>query len=352
MNYKSNDIKEYFEKILFSFTLSIVFTGLLIMFSDLEKPAYFILAFASLFISISAFDLLFRFYKNSNHISSIIAHLGLGVFLFGILLSFTQNKIISKNALPVNIGKRFNDAENMMLCKNEILPIGDYYISYSGIISNCNKVSYQLDFLKKKDDKFYKKFTVYPSIIVNNLMGNVYVPSTKHFIDKDIFNYLLFAERLDTSAEGEYSIIKETVAKTNDTVFNDKVKIILCALKAAPVNGKIDSNNVEITSKLKVIDNDKRYLISAVFKLKNGLINYSDGLLNNLVYKVRLERIASKRGSVILGLYKKNSDKIILKSIVFPYINVVWGGAVIMLFGFVLSIINRRKRSNKEKKSE
>jgi len=352
LNYKSNDPKEFFKKILFSFSLSIVFTILLILFSDIEKPAYFILAFAALFIAISSIDILFRFYKNSKNISSIIGHLGFGIFLFGIVLSFAQYKIISKNALPVNMGKRFNDAENMMLTKNEILPIGDYYISYSGIKCKGNKVLYQLDFLKKKDDKFYKIFTVYPSIIVNNVMGNVYVPDTKHFLTKDIFNYLLYAERQDTSAENEFTVIKESVAKVNDTIYNDKIKIILSALKVSAVNGKIDTNNIEVTAKMNVLDHDKHYFTSTVFKLKDGFINYKDGAFQDIDYKIRLERISPKRGSVVLCLYEKKTDMVILKSIVFPYINVVWSGAAVMLMGFILSIINRRKRSSKEKRLE
>ena len=38
-------------------------------------------------------------------------------------------------------------------------------------------------------------------------------------------------------------------------------------------------------------------------------------------------------------------DYIILKAIEFPYINLLWGGTVIMIFGFVLSIIQRFKEA-------
>jgi cytochrome c-type biogenesis protein CcmF len=36
-------------------------------------------------------------------------------------------------------------------------------------------------------------------------------------------------------------------------------------------------------------------------------------------------------------------DYIIMKAIEFPYINLLWGGTLIMIFGFILSIIQRAK---------
>jgi cytochrome c-type biogenesis protein CcmF len=44
-------------------------------------------------------------------------------------------------------------------------------------------------------------------------------------------------------------------------------------------------------------------------------------------------------------------EYIILKAIEFPYINLLWGGTVIMVFGFCLAIIQRFKESKRHSKN-
>lgn len=249
--YCFNEKKVFFTKLFFSFIISIILTTLLYFYSGISKPLYLIMAFACLFAAVSSIDILLRLYSTAKNKSSLISHLGLGIFLFGILLSLAQSEVISKNVLPayrtgrpVNMGKSFNDAENMLLPKGEILPIYDYYVSYTGFKTEGNKVFYQLDFLKKGNDgNYYKKFTVYPAIIINSRMGNVYVPAIKHFIDRDIFTFITFA----------------------------------------------------------------------------GKIGFSED--------------------------QEKYDVVIIKSMIFPFILVVWTGAIIMLSGFVLSIFKRSKNN-------
>lgn len=45
-------------------------------------------------------------------------------------------------------------------------------------------------------------------------------------------------------------------------------------------------------------------------------------------------------------------DYVILKAIVFPYINLLWSGTIIMVIGFLLSIFQRNKKKQTEKQEE
>jgi len=44
----------------------------------------------------------------------------------------------------------------------------------------------------------------------------------------------------------------------------------------------------------------------------------------------------------------KQRDYIIMKAIVFPYINFLWGGTILMVIGFLLSIFRRLKEYKRE----
>jgi cytochrome c-type biogenesis protein CcmF len=45
----------------------------------------------------------------------------------------------------------------------------------------------------------------------------------------------------------------------------------------------------------------------------------------------------------------KQRDYIIMKAIVFPFINLLWGGTIIMVIGFAISIVRRIKEYKHQK---
>ncbi|NTW33140.1 MAG: cytochrome c biogenesis protein CcsA [Bacteroidetes bacterium] len=253
LKYRSNDKILFIKKVSFSFILSVCLSVLLYFYLDNIKPYYLALAFASIFVIISSLDNLFRFFHESTNKAAIISHLGLGIFLSACLLAFSQSKILTEktNSSSTKYYNSFNEG-NIVLHKGDILPVGPYYISYPGFSKEKNTISYQLDFLDKNNKgNYFKKFSVFPKIITNSAMGNVYVPDTKHFFNKDIFTYIKYA------ATSDY--IQET-------------------------------------------DN----------KLSNYISN----------------------------------DVIVIKTLEFPFIFLVWTGAIIMLSGFIYSFVKRKKNRN------
>jgi cytochrome c-type biogenesis protein CcmF len=61
----------------------------------------------------------------------------------------------------------------------------------------------------------------------------------------------------------------------------------------------------------------------------------------------RIEKILPEEQKVVLGIKEKDfeNDFIILKAIMFPYINVLWLGCFIMVAGFILSMVRRMKEN-------
>jgi cytochrome c-type biogenesis protein CcmF len=67
---------------------------------------------------------------------------------------------------------------------------------------------------------------------------------------------------------------------------------------------------------------------------------------------VRLENIIVKsQDSVLIELKIRQTDPkddfIVLKALVFPYINVLWLGVIVMVMGFFISMGNRLSRTGK-----
>jgi len=65
--------------------------------------------------------------------------------------------------------------------------------------------------------------------------------------------------------------------------------------------------------------------------------------------KFIITKLIPESGKVEVEVYEKNSNLkefIILKAIVFPGINILWAGCLIMIIGTVLAIRHRLKQSN------
>jgi cytochrome c-type biogenesis protein CcmF len=271
------------------------------------------------------------------------------VFLFGLILSFGQSKVISKNILPVDLGKSFDEKTNMLLTKNSILPIGDYYVNYKGHVLEGNTEHYQLDFLRKENDQYYKDFTITPSVILNNTAGNVYSPDTKHFLSKDIFTYILYAQQMDESADASYHKVSVDTVKVGDTIAVDNVLFLLDSLKTGPVKGKKDKDNARVEARIKAVTKDKDvYYTTAAMVDEDGYVKRNDGELKEMSYTVSIEKVPAEKDHVVIGIYQSQQDMVVIKSIEFPYILVMWSGSLIMLAGFIISFVKRWKKRGEE----
>jgi cytochrome c-type biogenesis protein CcmF len=62
--------------------------------------------------------------------------------------------------------------------------------------------------------------------------------------------------------------------------------------------------------------------------------------------KLRFSNVYPDKDKLELMVYQKpkaEKDWVVLKAIEFPYINLFWGGTIIMVIGFILSIFRRNK---------
>jgi cytochrome c-type biogenesis protein CcmF len=66
----------------------------------------------------------------------------------------------------------------------------------------------------------------------------------------------------------------------------------------------------------------------------------------------RLENIVPEKQSVEIKVKQSDPDDdyIVLKALIFPYINVLWLGIIVMVFGFFISMWNRITKKEKEPK--
>jgi cytochrome c-type biogenesis protein CcmF len=238
-----------------------------------------------------------------------------------------------------------------MLKKGDTLPMGDYWVTYAGKIKEGVYWKFKIDYFLEKGPELKYQFSLYPVVQMNPMMGNVAEPSTKHFFHKDIYTHITFAE-LDELQEKqeEYSTPKNFEVGINDTIFTSEAALIFKGINKdiSPEKYQLNKGDIAVEAVLSVIDiKGKEELALPALVIKNNKIISPDFIMEKQGIRLNFVYINPETAKITLQISERNDKKkdfIILKAIVFPWINVLWAGIVLMVIGGGISFYRRFKR--------
>ena len=289
-----------------------------------------------------------------------IAHAGFAIMLVGILLSSGNKKVISSslvNGINLATGndpmtkQKDDPRENLTLIRNVPTRMGEYEVTYSNDSSGMEKGRkfYQLNFERKDAAKSVKeKFRLQPDVYLmkdNNMSSN---PDTKSYLTRDVFTYISYALN-ETQAEdtAQFKIVE---LHQGDTAYYPNGYLILNKVEKNPNNSRYHytSSDVALMADITVISKEAvRYAAMPLIEVDSlGVMHKDDTLYAQNLY-LRFAGVSDNH-NIKLGI--KVSDKLIdfvtVKTYVFPYVNLVWLGLIIMAMGLVMSMVKRGKFSN------
>lgn len=119
-----------------------------------------------------------------------LTHLGFMLFLLGTLITFSNSRVISTNTSRYDLGNERTNSENLMLVKSDTLYMAGFYVTYVNHSRSGNTTYYRIDFLRMKEGKMTKQFSLYPSVNIHPTMGAVYNPETRHYPLMDYYTYI------------------------------------------------------------------------------------------------------------------------------------------------------------------
>ncbi len=341
-----NNLKAFARNLALPMILTVVVSILIIWQYETNVTAHRVMLFASLFALFSSLDILFRFKNRLASYGTIISHLGIALFLLAVLLTFSKKTTISQNTSGYFLGQQFSDDENLLLIKGEVLPMGEYHVVYAGRTYDGTHLTYQIDFLKtNKQGDFYKVFSSFPAIQINETMGNVYEPFAKIYPLRDIFTYVTFADVEHDLSEQTQKLVETLTMAINDTtsVHNNKVTLKNIT-SSSTATGIIDPNNIEITAEIEVITHfETSYEVTPSFLVKNGQIVHQDEVIKDLDLVFRFKEITQEDFTIVVEIFEDRADFVIIKTVIFPYINLLWISMLVMLTGLWISFRRRWK---------
>lgn len=328
-----------------------------------QGPGFLIAIYLALFACIYALItngayILIVIKGNIKSAGSALAHVGFTLMIAGMLVSSSNKQVISDNRktglyipfAPDPDGKHTEDPlENLTLLKTVPTQMLDYTLTYlkDSAAFEKNRTFFTL-LVQQKDTvsgKVKEDFKLTPDVYKmkdNNLSSN---PDIKHYLFHDVFTYI--SSLPDKSAEVDTASFQVNEIGTGDTAFYQKGYVILNTVLRNPTDERFNfsASDTALVADITVVSKDsslhKSYPQLAV---KNLEIVYKDDTVFSQNLIIKLAGITSKgKFKLAIKESKLPSDFVTLKAYVFPFINFVWLGLIIMAAGFVLSILNKVK---------
>jgi cytochrome c-type biogenesis protein CcmF len=287
-----------------------------------------------------------------------IAHIGFGLMLVGILLSSAKKTLISVNTtgimLPFSPESKQDPMENITLLKGVPTDMGKYtatYVNNDSVNTDSKTTYYRIHFEKKGS---MEQFDLFPNFILSTKGQGTPSPNPDkyHYWDRDVFGYVNATDNPDKSGDTAQFRPSDPLA-VRDTAYYSKGYIILDSVIINPNNDKYHFTRTDtaLMARVTVITRDSmRYTAYPALYIKDNIPQY----LNDTVFA---QNLALRFDKVVPGkkieLSIKESEQMVpfiaLKVLEFPQINILWIGAIIMIIGFVMSILWRRRRTSLSK---
>jgi len=289
-----------------------------------------------------------------------VAHLGFATVLLGILLSsYNKHAIsISTTGVPMDFGKKTpqenakESNENELLFHGVPVAMGDYFATYIGdsdVAGKDRRIYYKVAFEQRDSitHKVTERFMLYPDAFINpkGQQGLSANPSTKHYWNRDIFTFINSAS--DKNKNDTSTYLSHRVTKQGDTIYLNSGYMVFNGF-SREVNDKrymAEDGDLPVKAILNVYNLDGFIKeIDPVYILRNKqYITYLEDTVEQMGVYARFANLDVKsKDSVSADIMVRQTDPkddfIVLKALVFPYINVLWLGVVIMVLGFFISL--------------
>ena len=178
----------------------------------------------------------------------------------------------------------------------------------------------------------------------NNMSSN---PDTKSYLTKDVYTFISYA--LNDKQEEDTAQYKIVNIHEGDTAFYSNGYLVLNRVVKNPINSRYHylPEQLALMADITVVSKDKmKYAAMPLIEVDSlGIIHLDDTLYAQNLY-LRFAGVSDNH-NIKLGI--KESDRLIdfvtVKTYVFPYINLVWLGLIIMAIGLVTSMVKRGKFS-------
>lgn len=368
--YKDTPGEKFWEPVITALLIAVLLSvGALFLF-DLWSLKYLFLLIGSIFTIVANLYYIRKVLKGNIKLSGAsIAHAGFGLMMVGILVSSVNKKVLSENRTgttmfsettmdgKVDEAARANNRENIFLAKNKpVLMAGSHLeATYHNAEERHPNKYFEVKYkLFDEKGKLKDTFTLYPNSQNNPKMGLVINPDTKHYLTRDIFTHITFESGLEKNENQEFEHFKtDTVNIGGAFVTEDGTRQLLLR-KLNVIEASSDAHKLHLQAEVVVNTLGDTFIARPEF-ISEDRIRIKESVVDEAGIMVIMDRVIQDKNNpenmqfiITTATRRPKIDYIILKAVEFPYINLLWAGTFIMVFGFILSILQRFREVRKK----
>ncbi|MCO6460088.1 MAG: cytochrome c biogenesis protein CcsA [Saprospiraceae bacterium] len=282
--------------------LAILFSWIATFFIQIPSWQYFLFFGAGVFTFFANLYYLIKFLrKKPRQAGSVIAHMGYGLMLIGIIGSGLNKRFISTN--PFTQKGMIADEDlgrNVLLIKDAPMTMSGYEVTYHGDTIFDNNRTFNLSFVKlDKNGQKTEHFNLRPNVVYERDFSKVAAsnPSTLRTLTKDIYVHIASLPPEEINAEQakekEDSLKFENyTVNSHDTVFARKIFIKAGDIHLDPKNKNYtpEPGDIAISVDLEVgnMKDDTLYKVQPMIVLRKELLLNYGAQINDLSTKIEL----------------------------------------------------------------
>lgn len=340
LKWKTSDEKQFFKSLIFPLLISCIVTFALVIvgIQDFIFALFALAAIFSFFVNAEIAISIFR--KNKSAIGPYVAHIGLALLFLGVISS-----------------ARYSEDVNLTLELNKPVEAFGYNMTYLGATefqdpNNQTDSKYHFNILIERDGReMLLRPVMYYSSFSDGVMKN---PDIANFFSKDLYLSPMGLVEPETFTEDQtYEIPKGQSKKIGllDIEFID-----FNFGEVLPGGEEVQSGNFTVGAKLKVSDNKFTEIIEPRIMYVDGVPSFFVAKMTdkpNLHFyfaKMNVSKGDGEGPTATIAVVntdetpiQSTEESLVINAAVKPFINILWAGTIILVLGFFVSIIRRRK---------
>jgi cytochrome c-type biogenesis protein CcmF len=385
--WKNMDKSRLWNELAIPVLVSLVISTIVFTVYGINKIAYILLLTAGVYSVVANGTILIKLLKKKSLklAGGSISHIGIALMLLGILFSSGYSRVVSMNISGLLYSREMSDEmnqENVLLYVNDPKQMNEYELTYKGkrvelagvpgyppkklvqktrdqhTVVATAEYAYEGKTVFQKGDTLtilpentyfeieYKKdgepvFTLFPRAQVNPNMGLIVSPDIRRRLDKDLYTHI--SSIPDPDMEKEWSEpLNQLVAMGERFFINDFVSTLTKVKKIETLDGiALGPEDVAAEAIIEVQAKDHTYLLKPVFIIKDKMMGNIPAVNEDIGAKVSFLNINPNEGKFELSIETSQKDYIIMKAIEMPFINILWLGTIVLMFGFSVAIYRR-----------
>jgi cytochrome c-type biogenesis protein CcmF len=327
------DKRKFKANILYLAIASIIVTILEVILFQLRTPFYMVFLLTCTYAILANLNYLINQLKGKILYSGAsIAHVGFGLMLVGILVSSANKRIITKDldGSMQGFDQRYR-MENMRLWQDEPTRLGDFWVTYLGDSTEGPNTYFMVNYTSLDSTEV---FTLYPNAQISERDGMMANPDTRHYITYDVYTHVTSIPNPNDSIE--WSNVREYEIELGDTISTANGDIVFNAVEEAKLeqdlkNASVYQAHLSVFSSRGIDEVYPKYII--VDRSNFGIREEVPEIGLRFLFEIRVDSIGPK---AILEVAETEPRPrfIVMKAIIFPYINLLWLGTIVMVLGF------------------